>query len=686
MSAPDTDTPDDNQVQEFLVRCCWLLVLFSLVAVGCFGAWLGVREYQRNEALKEAKPANVRVNLTWYSTTDPTFKWRGPVADGVYVGGEHDGKKVRVEQVTDRVRVGEVAKVIYAASNPQIAQSAYAPVGRWLDYAPWVLVAFAVVFLPGAGERLHNSFLPAHRRRTLREVHARRRDFHHSRDLPDAADSGDVMSISHEGRADQHAAGRRAAADGPVAVVGDTPSTGSLPVASPLAGASGADRSRGVAPTPVTPTGRKRPVLTGLPDGGAKDPTMTDQQALLAPTLTSSQTRVAPVVRSLTPENPAPPAAGSSDPNYGVQPGYGGQSQQGAQPHHGAQPQQPGYGSQSAPAGQTGQAAGWDVSAVDSLRGAAGVPAEHNPHLTNPGHSTGSGHPASPGHATSPGHPATPGQPMRPEVATPGYVGQSYTSTDSEPTVLVEGPLRDRSEMTEATSQQWPSTATWRFGADDTRVPPVSGGQHVTPTPGRGMWAEMPGADSTTSRFDHTAAAAYDQGVDNTPTRGYFTESTPSGPAAQPAQPTERLAVDPTVQNHAIQGEQNPGSQNHSGQPQSPQRPASAAPQTEFHPFVVDLPGGSGQAAAKTTVDLTDHAAQASHSSSTHGAQAPGGGRLRPHDPQERVTAAPIHTTGNHQVLSLDADDALSEEESTEVRRLRSRSRRSKHKAPRSWS
>lgn len=641
MSAPTTDAQgDDNQVQEFLVRCCWLMVLFSLVAVGCFGAWLGVREYQRNDALKEAKPANVRVTLTWYSTTDPTFKWRGPVADGVYVGGEHDGKKVRVEQVNERVRVGEVAKVIYASSNPQIAQSAYSPVGRWLDYAPWILVAFAVVFLPGAGERLHNAFLPAHRRRTLREVHARRRDFHQSRDLPDAADSGDLMTISSERRDDQHAAGRRAAADGPVTVVGADPTTGSLPVASPLAGASGPDRARGVAPTPVKRSGPKRPVLTGLDENAQNQAPMTDQQALLAPTLTSSQTRVAPAVRSLTPEPPHTADAGETGHGRGT---------------------------------QASSDAGWGVSAVDSLRGAAGVPTAGGNSAAVPPHSA----------VQPPTHSGT-----RP-ADTSGYVDSSHRAADSEQVVLVEGPLRDRSEITEATLSQWPSAETWMhntvahdqtspMGGSEPRTPgpaPTAGGPGVSQTPGRGVWADMPGADATTTRFQQPAAGA--------------------------------SQIPPE---HQIQAEQ-----------QSQPQPGPTAPQTEFHPFVVDLPRDNTPGAARTTVDLTGTSGHGGATQAPSGyqtapqtpaAQAPSGhqtapqtpaaqsqvgnlsarssrpaaNRLRAHDPEERVTAAPIQTTGNHQVLSLEADNDLSEEESTEVRRLRSRTRRSKHKAPRSWS
>lgn len=643
MSGVESDAvSDDNQVSEFLMRCGWLLVVVSLAAVGCFGAWLGVREYQRNEALKDGKPANVRVNLTWYSTTDPTFQWRGPVADGVYVGGPHDGVKVRVEQVHERVPVGDIVKVVYASSNPQIAQSAYTPVGRWLDYAPWVLVAFAVVFLPGAGERLHNSFLPAHRRRSLGEVHARRRDFHQMRDETTLSppDSATSQNDRHD-VADQHAAGRRAAADGRIAVVGgrstDAPSTGSLPVASPLAGASGPGRSRGTTPQPVSRPGRtKRPVLTALPDTTPEPSAMTDQQNALAPTLTSSHTRIAPAVRSLTPETPTDPAGGTPQPLSAPQ---------------------------------------WEVSATESFRGrtepaAPATPAPLAPANTN--------------HLATPLTPATPAAHYDSDQWR--SASMSMPERDSEPTVLVEGPVRDRSDHTESTAGFHRPLGTPAYGpvstpmtADDTtsawsasrsRQHDLGGENSTSMThhaPTGELWGQVPGAASAQSS---TSAQSSDAGQS-------------SGAGA-------RYAADqgnPTTGNTA-------GASGQFARDEEPSAPAAGqAPMTQFHPFVVDLPDSRPSTPAAAEVDVASlerERSQAPRSGEAAGAttphRAPGNNRLRPHNPDEKLTTAPMHPTGGQRVFEISSDDALSEDESTEVRRLRSRSRRSKHKAPRSWT
>lgn len=639
MSAIESDAvSDDNQVSEFLMRCGWLLVVVSLAAVGCFGAWLGVREYQRNEALKDGKPANVRVNLTWYSTTDPTFQWRGPVADGVYVGGPHDGVKVRVEQVHERVPVGDIVKVVHASSNPQIAQSAYTPVGRWLDYAPWVLVAFAVVFLPGAGERLHNSFLPAHRRRTLGEVHARRRDFHQSRD--EAAPTNDINAApQHHHATDQHSAGRRAAADGTITVVGGRPDatpTGSLPVASPLAGAPGPDRSRGATPQPISRPGRtKRPVLTALPDAVPETSAMTDQQNVLAPTLTSSQTRVAPAVRSLTPENTKPPAVEAPQPI--------------------SEPQ-------------------WEISATESFRG-----------RTEPTTPTPPTAPVTPGHT---GHYSTPlnPTPLNPTPPTASSHPDPWRSAplsmperDSEPTVLVEGPIRDRSEHTETT-----------VGYQQPPVRPAHGQAPMT----------MPTDDTTSAwssspQTQHAGGGASSAEATQHASTGELWGQVP-GAAAMPTS-----AGQPGVHSSSFTvGHGDPATAGDAGvsrrtaghdEPQAPA--ASQAPMTQFHPFVVDLPESQRSTLPADEIDLASverqvqgQTASTGTPGATTGRPVAGNSRLRPHNPGEKLTTAPMHPTGGNRVFEISSDDELSADESTEVRLLRSRSRRSKHKAPRSWN
>lgn len=141
-------------------------LLLTILLVGLLGAsgWLGVREWQRNNAFtKTPEFAFVRVTQTWYGTNDPRYLWRGPVADGVVETGAHIGEQIQVERVLEKAKPGEQIRIRYDRKNVQIAQSMTAPVSSWHDFAPWVVVAFALIPLPAIFDRLNRLMFKAPR-------------------------------------------------------------------------------------------------------------------------------------------------------------------------------------------------------------------------------------------------------------------------------------------------------------------------------------------------------------------------------------------------------------------------------------------------------------------------------------------------------------------------------------------
>lgn len=125
--------------------------LLALVLLGIAGGagWLGIREWHRNTVFtNQPEFAFVEVTTTWYGTNDPTYTWRGPVADGVYRSGSAINQPVRVEHVIEKTPVGEQLRVRRGGDDPSIAQSNTAPITTWHDVVPWVVLAFALVPLP----------------------------------------------------------------------------------------------------------------------------------------------------------------------------------------------------------------------------------------------------------------------------------------------------------------------------------------------------------------------------------------------------------------------------------------------------------------------------------------------------------------------------------------------------------